>query len=188
MKLETKRLILREVKQRDQLSIRKNINNLKIARFMGSVSYPHSKKDADWFVNACIKDQKKKPRKVYNFGITIKPNNFVVGIVSFGDVDEFNKTARLGYWLGEDYWRNGYMFEAAKKLIEFGFNTLKLRRININAQTQNNPSNNLIKKLGFRHEGTRIKDNKVKSTGKIVDTNVYGMLKEEWLKARKKLK
>ena len=180
MKLETERLIIRDIKKGDHNSIRKNINNLKIAREMASVSYPHTKKDGDWFVNACIKSQKEKPREAYSLGITIKPNDVVVGIVSLGGVDEFSKTAKLGYWLGQDYWRKGYMYEATKAMIKFGFNNLKLRRLNISAHTDNKASNVLIKKLGFKHEGTRIKYNRVKSTGKIVDSNEYGLLKSEW--------
>lgn len=184
MKITTERLVLRDIEKKDEASIRKNINNLKIAKEMASVSYPHTKKDSDWFVNACIKSQKDKPRTVYNFGITIKPDNNVVGIVSLGGVDRFSKTAKLGYWIGEGYWRKGYMGEATKAMIKFGFNTLKLRRLNISAHADNKASNALIKKLGFRYEGTKIKYNKVKSTGKIVDSNEYSMLKSEWRKIK----
>lgn len=93
----------------------------------------------------------------------------------------------MRYWLGEKYWKNGYGTEAAKKIIDFGFNKLKLRRIDVEAFTKNKASNALIKKLGFTYEGTLRRAKRAKSTGKIHDENIYGLLREEWKKARKRL-
>jgi RimJ/RimL family protein N-acetyltransferase len=95
-------------------------------------------------------------------------------------VDHFNQTATVGYWLGEAFWRQGIMTEAACKVIRFAFEDLNLRRLNINAFVENVPSNNLIKKLGFVFEGTKIQAAKSRATNKVHDTHNYRMLKEEW--------
>ena len=79
------------------------------------------------------------------------------------------------------------MKEACIELISFGFNKLKLRRLNVRAYKENVSSNSLIKKFGFNYEGTMIKSYKVKSTGKIHDENFYAMLKEDWVKNKKRL-
>ena len=75
------------------------------------------------------------------------------------------------------------MTEALKSLLKFAFEKLKLRRINVSASTKNEASNNLIKKFGFKFEGMKRKALRVKSTGKIHDENIYGLLKSEYKNA-----
>ena len=58
----------------------------------------------------------------------------------------------LAYHIGVDYRRQGYAFEACQPLIEHAFGELRLRRIvSVTSQT-NIPSQNLMRKLGFRIE------------------------------------
>jgi len=72
------------------------------------------------------------------------------------------------------------MTEAAKRVIEFAFNDLKLRRLNVCAFVENKASNNVIKKLGFVFEGTKKQAVRSKATNIIHDTHNYRLLKEEW--------
>ena len=74
------------------------------------------------------------------------------------------------------------MYEASSEIVRFGFENLGLRRIDVGAYNDNISSNALIKKLGFEFEGTRIKYRKAKSTGKVSDLHVYGLLKKNWAK------
>ena len=185
MKLTTKRLILREVRKTDAESIRKYIDNLNISKWLLAVPYPYTKKDALWWVNECEKKQETKTRTSYELGLTIKPNDEVVGGIGLSHIEEFSGTAEIGYWIAEPFWRKGYMLEATKKLIDFGFNKLKLRRIELPAFSKNQGSNRLAKKLGFKFEGTLRKNEKAKSTGKIHDKNVWGLLKSDWPKPKK---
>jgi RimJ/RimL family protein N-acetyltransferase len=94
----------------------------------------------------------------------------------------------LGYWLGEAYWKQGFATEACYVLLDFAFNSLKLRKIRIPIFADNIASNSLARKLGGKLEGTLRKDIMAKSTGKIHDVNIYGMFKEEWKKARRRIK
>jgi RimJ/RimL family protein N-acetyltransferase len=72
------------------------------------------------------------------------------------------------------------MSEATKRIIEFAFQELGLRRLNIEAFVENEASNNLIKKVGFIFEGTQKQGTRAKATGKLHDSNQYRLLKEEW--------
>ncbi len=180
MKVVTKRLILRDLKLSDVAQIALHANNIKIAKQIFSFPFPYSLNDAKSFVKKCMQHTKEKPRGFYEFGIVLKTEKKVIGMISLTKVDRFHGTTTMGYWLGEKYWRKGYMTEALEKMIAFTFTKLKLRRINIMAITSNNASTGLIRKMGFRHEGTMIKDVRNKATGKIHDHHFYGMLKEEW--------
>ncbi|HVZ70260.1 MAG TPA: GNAT family protein [Rhizomicrobium sp.] len=59
----------------------------------------------------------------------------------------------MGYWIGERFARQGYMFAAVKALIPFIFGTLGLHRIEAACLATNEPSKNLLTKVGFRQEG-----------------------------------
>ena len=180
MKLETERLIIRDLKKGDEISLRKNINNLNISKYLLTVPYPYTKKDSEWYYNYCLKNKKKKERDDYGLVITIKPLDKAVGGIGIAKIDKTQGTAELGYWISENNWRKGYVSEALKKIIDFCFYELKLRRLFVPVFVENNSSNALVKKLGFVYEGTLRKNCIAKSTGKIHDENIYGLLKEEW--------
>lgn len=182
MKLETKRLILRDITKKDIPALIENINNLKVSKWLSLVPYPYKLKDAKWWVDHCKKNLKKKPRESYEFVIELKSEKKQIGGIGLSHVDSFQGTAELGFWLGEKYWKQGYISEAIPKMLDFGFNKLKFRRIWAGAFKGNAASINSQKKFGFRYEGTHRKAVRAKSTGKIHDALYYALLKEKWRK------
>lgn len=177
MKLETERLILRGYSRKDIPDLIKNVNNIKIARMVSSIPHPYTNKDADYWIDKCQKNARKKKRESYEFAIGLKPENNLIGGIGLFGIHKQNETGELGCWLGEDYWRQGIMSEAARRLISFAFNELKLRKLGWKAYTNNKASNALAKKLRFKLEGVLRKDVKCLATGKIHDINVYGLLR-----------
>jgi len=63
------------------------------------------------------------------------------------------QSCALGYWIGERFARQGFMFDAVKALIPFIFSTLGLHRIEAACLPSNQASRNLLAKAGFREEG-----------------------------------
>lgn len=121
------------------------------------------------------------------FCIELKSEKKVIGSIGLHKINAFNGTATTGSWINKKYWRQGYISEAKVAVNDFAFNTLKMRRLNSVILKSNNASNATQKKMGYRLEGVQRKAIKNKTTGKIYDTNLYGLLKEDWMKARKKL-
>ena len=188
MKLITPRLILREPIIKDAKDAAEGLNNKKVSRYLLAISHPCTIKDAKTYINHTYTERGKKPRKSYGFFIVLKSEKKVIGGISVRNVDLFQGTADIGYWLAEPYWRCGYGTESAKAILDFAFNKLKVRKIKIPIYTKNEASNALAKKLGAKLEGTLRKHCKVKCDGKIHDQNVYGLFKNEWAKARKRLR
>ncbi len=188
MKIITKKLILRDLKRSDAKDLQRHANNIHVAKNIPAFPYPYTKKDATKFINHCMKESKKKPRANYEFCVNLKSKGKLIGMISITKVDRFQRTCTIGYWLGEEYWRQGIASEALKKMMEFAFVKLKLRRINIEAFGDNKSSNGLIKKMGFVYEGTLRKKLRDKATKKIHDEVKYGMLREEWKASSKKQK
>ncbi len=180
MRLITDRLVIREYSEKDISNIVENINNLKVSRYMAVIPYPYTIKDAEWWVNECSKRRSKKPRIDYDLAIELEAGHRCIGGIGLESVNLKNGTAELGYWLGESYWRQKIMTEAAKAMLNFAFNKLHLRRIEIPTFVENKASTALALKLGAKHEGIKRQAVRALSTGKIHDTNILGVLKEDY--------
>ncbi len=181
MQLNTKRLILRDINDNDENALVDGVGLIEVARYLETVPFPYSIDDAKWFINKCKDDAKKQPREFFELAICLKEKpEILIGVIGLTKVNYFHEKGEIGYWLNQKYQRNGYMFEAVKELIRFVFDDLKLRRIDISAMKENVASNNLIKKLGFRYEGTKLKSSKARATEIVHDVNFYGMLKEDY--------
>ena len=179
MKIKTERLILRNPIKKDIGDLVEGLNNLEVARTFGIVKYPYTKKSAIKMIDKYSKEIRKKKRDNYQFGIELKSEKKLVGVVGLNHIDCFNEGASISYWVNEKYWRQGIALESIKRVIMFAFNKLKLRRLYLFAYASNESSNNLAKKCGFRLEGTLRKSHKSKATGEIFDSNMYGLLEEK---------
>ena len=58
-----------------------------------------------------------------------------------------------GYWIGQDYARNGYMREAIEGLVHYAFAELDLSRIEAACLPENTASRGLLEKSGYKYEG-----------------------------------
>lgn len=59
----------------------------------------------------------------------------------------------LGYWIGEEYWGNGFAAEASRQLLKHAFNDLNLKKIYASYNIENNQSKRVLEKLGFKYCG-----------------------------------
>lgn len=94
---------------------------------------------------------------------------------------EFNhqsRLAELGYWIGVPYWNKGYTTEAARALLEYGFNTLGLNRIQARHMTNNPASGRVMQKLGMTYEGTHRQA--TRRFGEYQDLAVYAILRGQY--------
>ena len=68
-----------------------------------------------------------KDRSSITYGIMFCDSAQIVG--AMGLVSNSREEAELGYWIGKDYWGNGYCTEVAEKLLDFGFRELGLEQL-----------------------------------------------------------
>jgi RimJ/RimL family protein N-acetyltransferase len=94
-----------------------------------------------------------------------------------------HRSASLGYCLDDTAWGHGYATEAARALLQWGFDTLDLNRVQAEADTRNAASARVLEKLGFVLEGTLREDCVV--DGDVSDSWVYGLLRREWRALRR---
>lgn len=187
MQLETKRLILRKPRMSDWKDVVEGIGEYDVSKMLVIVPYPYKKKDAEDFIKKAIKTWKQKNPSCYQFFIELKSEKKVIGAIGIHKVDRLSETGTTGSWLNKKYWRNGCMTEAKISLNDFAFNKLKLRRLSSDVFMENKESNATQLKMGYKLEGMQRKSKKSKASGKIHDVKLYGLLKEDWVKARPKL-
>lgn len=115
------------------------------------------------------------------WAIVFKENGRVIGSIAYeADVRRPEIDCKeLGYAMGEDYWGKGIMTEAARAVIRYGFEEMKLNRIAIYRNPLNQRSGRVIDKCGFLYEGTLRGAYKIYD-GTIRDVACYSMTKEEY--------
>jgi len=187
MKLETKRLILRNQRLSDIDDLIEGISEYDVIKMLSNPPYPYKKKDAIAFIKSRNKKDRLKIKDSYVFAIELKEEKKVIGAIRLHHIDFFKGTSTTGSWINKKYWRNGYITEAKIAMNDFAFNKLKLRRLESEVFTNNKASNATQLKIGYKLEGVKRKSFKSKITGKIYDVNIYGLLKEDWKKSRPKL-
>ena len=89
------------------------------------------------------------------WALILKDEGLLIGTMGYNRwVTRFGNIAVLGYDLDPDYWRKGYSFEAGQIVVDYGFNLMKVHRIEADIDPQNIASEKLLLKLGFQLEGT----------------------------------
>jgi len=108
-------------------------------------------------------------------GVSTKP----IGNCGLHEICPKDRNANFGIVIGEkDYWGKGYGTEAARLVIDYGFQQLNLHRISSAAFAFNERSIKFHKKIGFREEG-RLRQAMFKN-GQYHDEVQFGILREEW--------
>jgi [ribosomal protein S5]-alanine N-acetyltransferase len=63
------------------------------------------------------------------------------------------QSATVGYWIGAEHARQGYMAEALAALVHHAFAVLDLSRIEAACLPENKASRSLLERVGFKYEG-----------------------------------
>jgi RimJ/RimL family protein N-acetyltransferase len=156
------------------------INNPKVRKYGRSV-LPLRVDDAKiWF-----EPSERGMTDFIGFVIWHKKDKKPIGFLELGLIDWINGWANVGLTIGEpDYWNRNIATEATELLIEYAFNELNLNKLRGCAAVENIGSWSVAEKLGFEFEGIGKQDMYV--DGKYVDEKTYRLLKEDWMKRKKK--
>lgn len=89
-----------------------------------------------------------------SFLIFTKHDNAIIGGVNLTHICRgAGQYCTLGYWLGAPYQGQGYMNEALRLALIYGFDTLQLHRVNAATLPHNGRSMKVLRRLGFEEEG-----------------------------------
>lgn len=175
--LETDRLLLRRIDVNDVEEVLKLRGNPEIMKFIPRV-LAKTKEDALEHI-AMIEDKIVNNIGI-NWGITIKGNPKIIGIIGHYRISLENHRAEIGYMSLSEFNGKGYITEAIKAVVIYGFEQMNLHSIEAVIDPNNFASERVLQKNGFIKEA-HILENELWG-GKYWDTVIYSLLKKNFKK------
>lgn len=122
-----------------------------------TVGIPAHINDTIALMKPIIADRHNRIQKQFAWIIRLKESLTFIGVCGLTQSADRFKIGEIYYNLLPDYWGHGYATDTAKALISFGFERLKLHRIEAGAAVENERSVRVMKKCGMSDEGIRRK-------------------------------
>lgn len=179
MRLETERLVLRDITSSDFEALHAYAACPENVKYM--TWGPNSEQETKDFLEECERWQRSPARLHYDFAVVLRQDHKMIGSCGIY-LNKEQTEGMLGWILHRDYWKRGYMPEAAQALLALGFEDLKLHRICATCDADNYGSWRVMEKCAMRREGHFIK-NRLRRTAQgqeWCDEFHYAILDEEW--------
>lgn len=170
------RLILRPFSLDDAAVVQELAGDPYIAETTLYIPHPYEDGIAEAWISS--HNQQFNEDRSLELAIVHKEENDVIGAICVGFNRKFDH-GELAYWVGKKYKNNGYCTEAAKGIVKYAFEELKLNRIYARYLGKNPASGKVMEKLGMKYEG--ILRQHVKKSGQYEDLVYYGLLKDEFI-------
>jgi RimJ/RimL family protein N-acetyltransferase len=156
MKLTSNRLIYSEITEKHIEEIHRMNSLAEVARF-NTIGIPESIEETASLLHNVIYNRFMKKRTLFGWSVRLKSDNAFVGELGMQlSAPKYNR-AEIHYNLMPEHWGNGYATEIVKSVIDFGFNTLKLHRIEAGVAVDNIASIKVLEKVGMQREGRKRK-------------------------------
>jgi RimJ/RimL family protein N-acetyltransferase len=141
--LRTERLVLRPPRLEDARTIAALVNDRRIAHNTARIPHPYAVADAHAFLTAVTASER-------DAVFLITAHGSVIGCCG---IEQSADGAELGYWLGVDFWGQGYATEAARAVIDHAFGELGCDALQAGARVSNSASRRVLEKCGFQWTG-----------------------------------
>ena len=162
--------VLRPWREGDEPALAKYANNRNVwMNLRGTFPHPYTMEDAVSWVQA---QKDRDPMTIF----AIADADEAIGAIGLTLHDAHERSAEVGYWLGEPFWGRGIATEAVRALIVHAFEHFDLLRLQATVFEWNPASIRVLEKCGFVFEErlpwTDAKD------GQTVDQLVYTLVRE----------
>ncbi|MFY9152345.1 MAG: GNAT family N-acetyltransferase [Prolixibacteraceae bacterium] len=176
IKFETDRLSMKEITWTDL----ENIHGLHLIPEVdefNTLGIPKSLEETRKLISRDIQAQTENPRTSYCWAINLKDSGKFIGLAGMHVSNDKFRLGEIYYKFHPDYWGNGYATETAKRLIELGFEELKLHKVEAGVAVGNIRSVNVLEKSGMQREGLRRKILPIR--GEWVDNYHYAIVEDD---------
>ena len=139
MRIETERLVLKKLVEADKERLVSLIGDFRVSKTLSNVPYPYTFDDADEWLKIVDNEE---------FNLNIFLNDDLIGGVGLTPTeDDFYE---LGYWLGVEYWEQGYATESVRGLINYAKSNIPCEKFKANVFKENVASAKVLEKNGFK--------------------------------------
>jgi RimJ/RimL family protein N-acetyltransferase len=166
--LETPDFILRAWRESDLEHLVLHANNERIAIWMmDRFPHPYTVEKGRWFIDFVSKGEG-------NHIYAIEINGKACGSIGLHfQTDIHKRNAEIGYWLGEEYWGQGIITEAIRRITKIGFDNFPINRIYGVCFGNNLASQRVLQKAGFVMEA-HLKAT-IEKNGRIEDELIFAI-------------
>lgn len=169
--IKTERLLLRRFTGTDAPEVSRLCDNYNLYKSTLNLPHPYPLESAlEWIATH---EDSFAAEQMYEFAITDKENGRLYGAVGLSH-QQVHRHGEIGYWIGEEYWGQGYATEAAKAVLYFAFREKDIHKVYARFFASNPASGKVMEKIGMTHEGTQ-KEHILKE-GRYEDLLLYGIL------------
>jgi len=152
---ETARLILRTLDWEELPRLVQLLDVWDVARWLAVLPYPYTRKDAESFY-AELEEPAEPGNPPQFFAVATKTDNLLIGGVGLhaprGTTAEDHEM-EIGYWLGKDFWGQGFMSEAVRSVVSCGFTHPEIQALIATTAVNNKASQNVLQKIGLKNMG-----------------------------------
>ena len=171
--IDTERLVLRELRSDDDRALYPLFSDAEMMRYWGE---PHDSLAKTTAMVNRIVDAYRSQTGI-EWAVTLRSTGELIGKVCHHRLMKEHRRSEIGYILARPQWGHGYVHEALRAIIAFGFDTMKLHSIEAQLDPKNERSARVLERLGFVKEAHLTENYFVH--GGFVDTAIYSLLSRE---------
>lgn len=183
--LRTERLTLRELRpDEDTAAAFLLYSDVEATRYMGKAPHTDPAQTREYLDRNA---QLFREREGFKWAITLNAQeggavDRFIGSCGHWRLMKEHLRSEIGYDLLPACWGRGYMAEALRAVLRFGFDELGLHSVEAQIDPDNAPSRRVLERAGFRQEGL-LREN-FRFAGRFSDTGIYALLGREFRAAR----
>jgi RimJ/RimL family protein N-acetyltransferase len=150
LRLETERLVIRPLEERDADAWIEMLSDPEVRRFLPDFSPP----TRETFPDAVARrNAMERERNHTMWGVALKKTDAFIGQCGLVPVEGKGPEIEIAYHYRPDSWGHGYATEAAVAVLSYGFDTVQLDRVIAVVMPDNVSSCRVLEKAGMRFEG-----------------------------------
>jgi ribosomal-protein-alanine N-acetyltransferase len=179
--LQTERLVLRAVRPDDAADMFRIMGDPRVTRYFGSTPMGSVDEAAQRIGRIMLAWQEQTGVR---WAITQRERGQLLGTCGYWRLVKPHFWAEIGYELAPESWGQGIMTETVGAVLQFGFTTLGLHRVEAQIHPANIGSRRVLEKLGFVQEGYFRENYYEVTEAQFTDTAVFSLLQSTWMRRK----
>jgi len=173
--LQASNLTLRELELGDAQALFEQLTTEEVARFISPP--PASVRGFERFIRWA--QSERTAARYACFVVVPEGQQAPVGMFQIRILDAQQATAEWGFALGSSYWGTGLFVAAARRIIDFTFGQMGMRRLEARACVANGRGSGALRKVGAVCEAVLYQS--FERRGERLDQGLWTILREDWL-------
>jgi RimJ/RimL family protein N-acetyltransferase len=175
--LETKRLLLKAPQLEHISSYHQRFANYEVIRYLSDrVPWPFPENGVQDYLESEVFPHQGKDRWMWGLFLKKAPDDLIGAIELWRHTTESVPENR-GFWLGREFWGQGFMTEAANAVTDYAFDHLGFSKLVFSNALGNQGSRRIKEKTGARF--VRVQPSRFVSD-EFTESEIWELTKEDW--------